>query len=259
MNTSQRLLEPTSILQNCKTRIKWTRNRVSFQPHVSFPKTNEHIQTKRKHYSFSRRWSWDEILCSLVEGHVSKKTKWRSSLQLDFSCLAWLIFFHEVRLSPLGTAATVWPIVPAQNDRWWVWSSRWNANWQGKLKYSEKTCPNASLSTTNPTWPNPGRRGGKPANNHLSYGTDLASFTLTLKMEAVCSSETSANYQTTWRHISEDVINSMRWQANSVYLRNDRKIDLGEIGWDGGDWIGLAQDRDQWRALVKAVMNLRVP
>jgi hypothetical protein len=37
------------------------------------------------------------------------------------------------------------------------------------------------------------------------------------------------------------------------------KIDLREIGWVGGDWIDLAQDRDQWRALVKAVMNLRVP
>jgi hypothetical protein len=37
------------------------------------------------------------------------------------------------------------------------------------------------------------------------------------------------------------------------------KIDLRRIGWDGGDWIDLAQDRDRWRALVKAVMNLRVP
>jgi hypothetical protein len=37
------------------------------------------------------------------------------------------------------------------------------------------------------------------------------------------------------------------------------KIDLLEIGWDGVDWIGLAQDRDKWRALVNAVMNLRVP
>jgi hypothetical protein len=37
------------------------------------------------------------------------------------------------------------------------------------------------------------------------------------------------------------------------------KIDLGEIEWDGGNWSDLAQDRDQWRALVKAVMNLRVP
>jgi hypothetical protein len=37
------------------------------------------------------------------------------------------------------------------------------------------------------------------------------------------------------------------------------KIDLREIGWDGGDWLDLAQDRDQWRDLVKAVLNLRVP
>jgi hypothetical protein len=34
---------------------------------------------------------------------------------------------------------------------------------------------------------------------------------------------------------------------------------LSEIGWDGVDWIELAQDRDQWRALVNTVMNLRVP
>jgi hypothetical protein len=37
------------------------------------------------------------------------------------------------------------------------------------------------------------------------------------------------------------------------------KMDLRETGWDGMDWIGLAQDRDQWRALVNTVMNLRVP
>jgi hypothetical protein len=36
------------------------------------------------------------------------------------------------------------------------------------------------------------------------------------------------------------------------------KIDLREIGWGGMDWINLAQDRDQWRALVNAVMSLRV-
>jgi hypothetical protein len=40
---------------------------------------------------------------------------------------------------------------------------------------------------------------------------------------------------------------------------DDIKMDLGEIGSDGMDWIDLAQDRDQWRALVNKVMNLRVP
>jgi hypothetical protein len=37
------------------------------------------------------------------------------------------------------------------------------------------------------------------------------------------------------------------------------KMDLGEIGWDGVDWINMAQNRDQWRALVNTVLNLRVP
>jgi hypothetical protein len=36
------------------------------------------------------------------------------------------------------------------------------------------------------------------------------------------------------------------------------KLDLREIEWDSIDWFYLAQDRDQWRALLKAVMNLRV-
>jgi hypothetical protein len=37
------------------------------------------------------------------------------------------------------------------------------------------------------------------------------------------------------------------------------KMDLRDTGWDGMDWIQLAQDRDQWRALMNKVMNLRVP
>jgi hypothetical protein len=36
------------------------------------------------------------------------------------------------------------------------------------------------------------------------------------------------------------------------------RTDLGEIGWDGVNWIDVAQDRDKWRALVNMVMNLRI-
>jgi hypothetical protein len=39
----------------------------------------------------------------------------------------------------------------------------------------------------------------------------------------------------------------------------NNRIDLGEMGWGGVDWIGLAQDRDRWKALVNAIMNFRVP
>jgi hypothetical protein len=35
------------------------------------------------------------------------------------------------------------------------------------------------------------------------------------------------------------------------------KMDLRDVGWDGRDWIDLAQDRDRWRAYVNAVMNLQ--
>jgi hypothetical protein len=37
------------------------------------------------------------------------------------------------------------------------------------------------------------------------------------------------------------------------------RMDLIKVGWGNVDWIGLAQDRDRWRALVNSVLNLRVP
>ena len=43
-----------------------------------------------------------------------------------------------------------------------------------------------------------------------------------------------------------------RWEDNI-------KVGLQEVGCEGMDWIELAQDKDRWRALVTAVMNLRVP
>jgi hypothetical protein len=42
-----------------------------------------------------------------------------------------------------------------------------------------------------------------------------------------------------------------RWEDNI-------RMDLRERGWDGMDWIDLAQDRDQWRALVNNAINHRV-
>jgi transcription termination factor 2 len=41
-----------------------------------------------------------------------------------------------------------------------------------------------------------------------------------------------------------------RWEDN---------MDFREVGWEGADWIDLAQDRDRWRALVYTVRKLRVP
>jgi hypothetical protein len=43
-----------------------------------------------------------------------------------------------------------------------------------------------------------------------------------------------------------------RWADNIM-------MDLGEVGWGDLDWIGLAQDRNRWRALVNSVLNLRLP
>jgi hypothetical protein len=42
-------------------------------------------------------------------------------------------------------------------------------------------------------------------------------------------------------------------------LVDNIEMDLREIGWDGMDRIDMAQDRDQWRALMNTVMNFRVP
>jgi hypothetical protein len=43
-----------------------------------------------------------------------------------------------------------------------------------------------------------------------------------------------------------------RWEHNI-------KMDIQEVGCEGMEWIDVAQERDRWRALVNAVMNLRVP
>jgi hypothetical protein len=129
-------------------------------PHGSWgpPHTSElHVLNTWAHTGVTRHW-WIYVCC-------------RHRMYLVFFSLlgwgetesTWYVGHH-------------WPIVSAPDDRWlWVWSSRWNENWEGKPMYSYKTFPSATLSTTNPTWTdlgsNPARRGGKPATNRLSYGT----------------------------------------------------------------------------------------
>jgi hypothetical protein len=65
-------------------------------------------------------------------------------------CFPAITFFKFLGVgwdSPLGKSATIWPAVAAPDDRWWMWSSRWNENWQGKPKYSKKACFSSILST----------------------------------------------------------------------------------------------------------------
>jgi hypothetical protein len=74
-----------------------------------------------------------------------KRHNTANDLNLEF-------FFSSgrVRQRSLGTSVTNCTIVPAPDDRW-VWGSRLDENWQEKQKSSEETCPNATLSTINPT------------------------------------------------------------------------------------------------------------
>jgi hypothetical protein len=129
--------------------------------HSVIPKLISNIRWHR-----NRRWKMVQILISPT---------WYVSVV--FLLVSW----DWVRPSPLGTPATNWPILPAPDDRWWVWISRWNENWQGKPKYSETTCHSVTLFTRNPTWPdvasNSGRRGGKPA-TRVSYDTACMSVTI---------------------------------------------------------------------------------
>jgi hypothetical protein len=80
-------------------------------------------------------------------------------------------------------------------------------------------------------------------------------------MEAICPPKTSVG--TRLHGVISQKIRTLRNILNSsIFLRkwvDNIKIDLGEIGWRGVDWIRLAQDRDRWRTFANAVMNIRVP
>jgi hypothetical protein len=81
--------------------------------------------------------------------HLQFSLTERNIVQTLLSLVSW----SGVGLSPLGTSPTVAQV--PDDEWWWVWYSRWN-DWHGKPNYSDKTCLSATLSTTNPTWPNAG-------------------------------------------------------------------------------------------------------
>jgi hypothetical protein len=114
-------------------------------------------------------------------------------------------------------------IVPALVDGWWwVWSSRWNDR-QGKLKYSEKTYPSATLFTINPTLL-------EPATNCLSYSTSYRQVPseheyLTTKLHEVMSNGTvvvvftAVTTAAAWSWgCSNRVAFSLMWHYVSVFL-----------------------------------------
>jgi hypothetical protein len=79
-----------------------------------------------------------------------------------------------VELSPSTAATSGLLYKPQMIDEDDFWSNWRSEDWQGKPKYSEKTCPSATLSTTKSHMTRPGlepqtAEGGKPATNRLSY------------------------------------------------------------------------------------------
>jgi hypothetical protein len=121
-------------------------------------------------------------------------------------------------------------ICPGWLWRWKIW---WN-EWQGKPKYSEETCPGATLSTTNPTWPDPGlnpdRRGGKPSTNRFSYGAAGNCYTFRYFLSR---SRPNGNYETDntilqnifllWAMCSEHWLITCCSAAGSVFASNCRR------------------------------------
>jgi predicted small integral membrane protein len=59
--------------------------------------------------------------------------------------------------------------------------------------------------------------------------------------------------------ISTLVVGRRKARGKETTRVDNIRMDLGEVGWGDVDWIGLAQDRNRWRAVLNSVFNLRVP
>jgi hypothetical protein len=62
-----------------------------------------------------------------------------------------------------------------------------------------------------------------------------------------------------WRKLHNEELCDLYSSPSIIRIIKSRRMDLGEVGWSDVDWIGLAQDRNRWRALMNSVLNLPVP
>jgi hypothetical protein len=134
---------------------------VNKQKLIKIFRISENLQNMGWTVFWLTKWLWEEIhgkyfSASACGRRGNGKTLFILNVfSVYLSCLnsknILLEFFFLGFLGCLETESTVWPIVLAPDDRWWMWISRWNENWLQKQKYSEKTCPSAILSTINPT------------------------------------------------------------------------------------------------------------
>jgi hypothetical protein len=133
-----------------------------------------------------------------------------------------------VRLSPLGTSATNWNIVTAPDDRW-VWSIWWNENWQRNPKYSAKTCPSATLSTTNPTWrpgiePGPLRWEAVLCHGRLKVFVELRIYTGPMYIHIASSST-----------VSQHILHMFCFQISEFLWSRDSSVSIATAsGWTAG-------------------------
>jgi hypothetical protein len=118
----------------------------------------------------------DLILCHSTFCYLS--SSWRHCLHINFFFLFWGMNSISFDLGH-GETESTWNdshyLIQALDGRkCWMWSSWWNGNWQRKPKYSVRPHPSATLSTTDPVWPdlcpNPSRHDGKPVTNRFSCG-----------------------------------------------------------------------------------------
>jgi hypothetical protein len=164
---------------------------------------------------------------------------------------------------------------------WWRWAvffyqvlqvmeHQWNEIDRWKPATRRKTCPSATLSTTNPTWTdpgsNPGLRSGRPATNRLSHGTASVSLRKRLRLYPRAIYFAKSSYWTTlawwWWYILQrsecpffmdhhhHAVSKRRapvtqWRC-TIFQKNRLRF----------MWLRLG---DQWRAVVDTAMKLRLP